>query len=795
MKAKQSVVRLTMGCVLALSLTLNLYSQAQESELGTFYSAKDPDLPPWPFNPYPELESVEVEPGIFLIDDTTLPDTPEQIESRQFREEAEAWAQELASNPTLAAQVVAEQQAASEAAWATNQAKVAPWLVRPLLLPDGQPSNRETKGAEARSNLLNLASHFNAEQQATLKVATNTGTPAELVLPSGERAVLCSFVNGQPVWNMDDSLTQAVSIATADVWPGGGAGFSLTGTNTVIGLWEAGGIPRVTHQEFEGRVSVADGTSDVTSHATGVASVLNAAGLYDIIYPVGVTNPQAAKGMSYAAPVISNNSSNDVSEMASQAATNNLRISNHSYSAQCGWRWIGVWGWFGDTNVSQTVDWKFGAYTVEAYNIDTSVYAAQTYLPVWTPGNSRGEGPVSQPVNHYYFPPGSQTGYLVTGVTRSIDGDDGGYDSIHPQGNAKNLLTVGAVSNLVDGYTGTGSVQLPTFTPFGPTDDGRLKPDIVAPGVDIIMADSDDDVDFQLDSGTSFAAPAISGSINLLNELRETLHPSARPWFASTMKCLVIEAADEAGDYPGPDYRFGWGLMNTRQAAELIQNDATNGWKSFIKEVFLPDGGTIELPVQFAAGQTGKFTIVWTDPAGTPQTNAIDDTTARLVNDLDLEVLSPTGITNFPWVLDPDLTNESPTTRAAAATTGNDSLNNVEQVVVTNTSAGLYLTRISHKGALTGGGQWVSWTMIGGEAQDKPLLVLSAPTVTSSNKLAFAWPSVVGQLYQVQYQDKLEEAGWTNWSGEISAIKTNTAVEVDMTGPDGRRFYRVVEVE
>jgi len=67
--------------------------------------------------------------------------------------------------------------------------------------------------------------------------------------------------------------------------------------------------------------------------------------------------------------------------------------------------------------------------------------------------------------------------------------------------------------------------------------------------------------------------------------------------------------------------------------------------------------------------------------------------------------------------------------------------------------------------------------------------------VTASNKLAFSWPSVVGQLYQVQYRNDVEGPGWSNWDGEISAIRTNRAVEVDMDGPHGRRFYRVVEVE
>ncbi|MDH7504214.1 MAG: S8 family serine peptidase, partial [Verrucomicrobiota bacterium] len=743
----------------------------------------------------PELEVVEIAPGIFVFDDTAIPDTPEQAEARKRRQEADALAKAIAANPLLAEAERTARQAAQEAVWKANKEKVAPWLVKPLASYTGEPPGREATEAHTRSRLLDLAAQFNAEYQATLETAAKTGTPAELIFPNGERAVLSSFVEGQPLWNMSDSLTQAVSIATAAVWPGGGAGFSLTGTNTPIGLWEAGGIPRLTHQEFQGRVSVGDGTTNQESHATAVASVLNAAGLYTIIYPVGVTNPQAAKGMSYAAPVVSNNSSNDVSEMASQVATNNPRISNHSYSARCGWQWLGAWVWFGDTNVSQTVDWKFGAYTTEAYSIDTNAYAARMYLPVWTPGNSGGEGPPVQPTNHYVFVPPNNF-IPVSGVTRSIDGDAGVYDSLHPQGCAKNVLTVGNVSNLVAGYTGPASVRIGPYSPFGPTDDGRLKPDIVAPGTDIIMAGNASDIDFVVGSGTSFAAPAISGSINLLNQLRNTLHPNARPWLASTMKALVIQTADEAGDHPGPDYRFGWGLMNTRRAAELVRNNATNGWKSFLKEIFLPNGGSIEIPVPFAAGQTGRFTIVWTDPAGLPQTNAVIDSPAtRLVNDVDMQVIAPSGTTNFPYVLNPDLTNQSALARAAAATTGDDSRNNVEQVVVTNTVTGTYLVRITHKGTLAGGGQWITWTMSGGHAQAKPPLVLSQPSVTASNKLAFSWPSVVGQLYQVQYLNNLEGASWTNWDDVICAISTNTAVEVDMDGPDGRRFYRVVEVE
>ena len=557
MKTKTAIRISTM--LIALALAGASHAQLKEPPIpGTYYSAKDFEwMPPWPFNPNPELEAVEVEPGIFLFDDTMIPDTPEQAAGRAAHQAAVEHAQLLAANPALAEAERTARQAAQEAAWKSSREKLAPWLVKPLTLPNGEPTSRLAKEAHTRSNLLSLSSHLSAERQATLETATKTGTPTELVFPNGERAILGSFVEGQPVWTMSDSLTQAVSIATADVWPGGAAGFSLTGTDSTIGVWEAGGIPRLTHQEFQSRVSVADGTTNVDSHATAVASVLNAAGLYTIEYPAGVTNPQAAKGMLYAAPAVANNKDNDYSEMASEAATNSLRVSNHSYSDQSGWRWIGVWGWFGDTNVSQTVDWKFGAYTSEPYSIDTTVYTAATYLPIWTPGNSGGEGPPAQPTNHYYFPPGSQTGYLVTGVTRSIDGDAGGYDSIHPQGCAKNVLTVGNVSNLVAGYTGPASVRVGPFSPFGPTDDGRLKPDIVAPGTDIIMADSPSDAAFQLNSD-QFRR---SGRYRL----HQPSEPIARDF--ADRRPPVAGVHHEGPRHPhcgrsrrssGPDYRFGW---------------------------------------------------------------------------------------------------------------------------------------------------------------------------------------------------------------------------------------------
>jgi len=265
------------------------------------------------------------------------------LNEQMAQAQAEAEARAAARPPVdrAAAQRAAEATAQAKQLWI--QREIVPWLAEPIPRVDGQPANGETTEASTRTKLLTLAAEFSSQHEVMLKTAANLGTPAEMIFLNGERAILAGFESGHPVWNMSDGITQAVSIATAAVWPGGGAGFSLTGTNTPVGQWEAGGIPRLTHAEFQGRVSVRDGATNVDSHATAVASVLNAAGLYNIVYPPGVTNYQAAKGMSYAAPVFSHDANNDVSEIAGEAATNALKISNHSYSIRCGWQWIGAW--------------------------------------------------------------------------------------------------------------------------------------------------------------------------------------------------------------------------------------------------------------------------------------------------------------------------------------------------------------------------------------------------------------------------------------------------------------------
>ena len=99
MKTKVRAAITVTTTIIALAFASVSHAQLKEPPVpGTYYSAKDFEWsPPWPFNPHPELEVVEITPGIFIFDDTGIPDTPEQAEARQRRQEADALAKAIAA--------------------------------------------------------------------------------------------------------------------------------------------------------------------------------------------------------------------------------------------------------------------------------------------------------------------------------------------------------------------------------------------------------------------------------------------------------------------------------------------------------------------------------------------------------------------------------------------------------------------------------------------------------------------------------------------------------------------------
>lgn|GEM_PF-1961665 len=144
MKTKLRTVITVTTTSIALALASVSHAQLKEPPApGTYYSAKDFEWsPPWPFNPHPELDVVEIAPGVFIFDDTVIPDTPEQAEARERHEKGAALARIIAADPVLAAAARQEaEEAAAKAAAERKRAKrleLAPWLFGADGLPNAK---------------------------------------------------------------------------------------------------------------------------------------------------------------------------------------------------------------------------------------------------------------------------------------------------------------------------------------------------------------------------------------------------------------------------------------------------------------------------------------------------------------------------------------------------------------------------------------------------------------------------------------------------------------------------------
>lgn len=526
---------------------------------------------------------------------------------------------------------------------------------------------------------------------------------------------------GMPIYFITNNIVAAHSTSTSRVWPGAVLGYSLAGQGMTVGEWDGGGT-RVTHQELVGRATQIDNPTGLSSHATHVAGTMIAAGV--------VAN---ARGMANQANLATYDWNSDNAEMAA-AGQNGLLVSNHSYGQIAGWsNNNGTWRWYGNTAFSETEDWNFGFYNSKAQQWDQIARNNPYYLIVKSAGNNRNNGP-NPGTTHQVR---NASGAWVTSTT--VRPRVGPYDCLPTYSTAKNILTIGAVNDLPNGWTSPAAVSMSSFSSWGPTDDGRIKPDVVGNGVGLYSSYSGSNTQYSSISGTSMSGPNVAGSLILLQQHYQDVHNQFM--LSSTLKALTLHTADEAGPDPGPDYMFGWGLMNTAKAVQLIDN---SDGQSLLEEHLLENQGEVSMSAWHPAAGPLRVTIAWTDPAGTPPPAALNPANFMLVNDLDMRLIHvPTGTIYSPYTLDP-------ANRTAAAQMGDNFRDNVEQVYIANAPAGEYIVRIDHKAALQGNnaqafGLVATGLVKGTEANfgvDKQVICVGDSvqfTSTSTGATSFSW--------------------------------------------------------
>ncbi|WP_187264060.1 S8 family serine peptidase [Pontibacter beigongshangensis] len=551
---------------------------------------------------------------------------------------------------------------------------------------------------------------YKINRARAIDLANQNGWVIERTYKDGTHMSLQGLdAKGLPIYYITYNNSRAAATTKTDqLWAGGGLGLNLSGASssvaTKLGVWDAGRVLE-THQELRGKVLQKDKASKADDHATHVAGTLVASGINGF-----------AKGMAFGVTQLqAYDYNNDVSEMA--AAASNLLVSNHSYGSIAGWHYNSdrkgteedpFWEWWGDPEISDTVDYKFGYYSEVATSWDRIAFNAPYYLIVKSVGNNRSDtGPA---VGDPYYKRSRKGDFTLEASRPATISKNNGYDVIPTYGTAKNILTVGAVAAIPNGYNKPSDVTISGFSSFGPTDDGRIKPDIVGNGVAVLSTSSTTDFAYRSSNGTSMASPNVAGTLLLLQEHYANLNNGAL-MRAATLKGLAIHTADEAGPSPGPDYRHGWGLLNADRAANVISNTDK---AHLVQERSLNQSQTYTLQVVASGYGPLVATICWADPeaASTPVgKEALNNRTPRLVNDLDLRI-SGRGTTHLPWTL-------NPLSPAEPAQPGNNILDNVEQITIANAVPGeTYTITISHKGALRNSKQDYSLLVsgVGGKA-------------------------------------------------------------------------------
>ena len=247
---------------------------------------------------------------------------------------------------------------------------------------------------------------------------------------------------------------------------------------------------------------------------------------------------------------------------------------------------------------------------------------------------------------------------------------------------AKNTIAVGNHQNRYSGAPDT----IMSGSSRGPTDDGRIKPDVIAPGGYVRSCKAQEAADtgsstwsstYYLEyTGTSMATPNAAGAAAMIREYLEEIAQRPSPQGA-LVKALMVLGATDLGSRDIPNDSEGWGKVNLRET--LAPTSGQGIWVDD-RSVLSGTGNSKTYTFNITQSNGGlKTVLAWSDERGSTFSSK------QLVNNLDLEITSPSGLV----YLGNDFANGRSTTGGSGDTT-----NNLEVVLLDSAEVGIWTVKV-----------------------------------------------------------------------------------------------------
>lgn len=549
-----------------------------------------------------------------------------------------------------------------------------------------------------------LHAEFGKQHQENVKKLTEfqNKTTAKISDINQNPANLATVMNGVPLfWKSEDvEANNSSNIPPLQNGTLSGLTAPIDGSGISILLMDTGKIFE-KHNEFgnPSRIILREtDTAPYSPHSTMVTGVIG-----------GIASATLAKGVlpkSTFENYFFGNTSLGTNYQKLEAAKS-ANISNHSYGTNLGWSKSGnAWYWYGDYELYKTTkeDTYGGSYHELDANYDKIVYKNPNHIVVKSTGNYFGLGPTANDTSAKYRIDNATGNYIPFLAGEELPGVNckDGFYCIGWGALSKNIISVAAVNQLSTSgnlYSAPNDVQRWANSSAGPRRDGAVKPDISAVGGNMYVPTYTSETgvtSYTTSNGTSLSAAMISGIAGALTQLnRQVTGNAGFIYQADEMKALLAHTANEAGNI-GPDVWYGWGLADAQKAAEVIISKKDN--RAVFEQKTLTSGTPQEFEIVAGYGQPLKATISWVDPAAVPFTTSAElqnNHSSRLVNDLDLRIIdTANGTVYYPWKLNID-------DPMAPATKGDNTVDNIEQVVVEDPVVGrVYKVVVSNKGNL-----------------------------------------------------------------------------------------------